>query len=80
MAKVRVLLFAALRERLGAASLDLDLPADASVADVLATLERSASGLVGQRFAVALNQRYVDRAALVSDGDELALIPPVSGG
>ncbi len=80
MPRVRVLLFAALRERLGTTSIDLDLPGSPRVADVLSALERSHASRAGARFAVALNQTSVARDAPVVEGDELALIPPVSGG
>jgi MoaE-MoaD fusion protein len=75
--QVRVRLFAGLRERAGTGSVELELPAGASVSDVWPQL-----GL-GERpegLAHAVNRRYVDDAEPLADGDEVALIPPVSGG
>ncbi len=80
MPRVRVLLFAGLRERVGAGTIEVDVPESACIADVLAAAERLHPRLVGQRFATALNERYVERDAPVSGDDEVALIPPVSGG
>ena len=74
---VRVRLFAALRERAGAEEIDLELPEGASVADALSRMQ----GVTGNlRVVMAVNQEYADESALLSAGDELALIPPVSGG
>ena len=75
--RVKARLFAALREQVGSRSLELDLPDDATVADVWTALGLGTepSGLV-----YAVNRAYVDRATALRDGDEVAVIPPVSGG
>jgi molybdopterin synthase catalytic subunit/molybdopterin converting factor small subunit len=72
---VSVRLFAGLRERAGVARLELE--GIERVGDVWARLELGdePAGLL-----YALNREYVDRDATVHDGDEVALIPPVSGG
>jgi molybdopterin converting factor subunit 1 len=75
--KVRVRLFAALRERAGADEVELDLPDGARVADALARLDDLAGGL---SLVMAVNREYASGDAPLSGGDELALIPPVSGG
>jgi molybdopterin synthase catalytic subunit/molybdopterin converting factor small subunit len=74
---VTVRLFAGLRERAGAAERKLDLPEGATAGDAWAALDLGdePAGLL-----YAANRRYVDRGEALSDGDELALIPPVSGG
>lgn len=78
MIHVRVRLFASLRERLGQSMLILELNEDATVADVLVHLAPT----VGEtaRLAVAVNQRYATEATPLVAGDEVALLPPVSGG
>ena len=79
--RVTVRLFAVLRERAGADTIQLELPADAQVADVrLAVQERfpALQGLLASAMT-AVNQEYRSAGA-VQDGDEVALIPPVSGG
>jgi molybdopterin synthase catalytic subunit/molybdopterin converting factor small subunit len=74
---VRVRLFAALRERMGEGSLELDLPDGATVGDVWSRLEL---GDEPPGLLYARNRSYVDRAEALQAGDEVALIPPVSGG
>ena len=75
--RIAVKLFAALRERAGARTLELDLPDGAVVADVWAALEL---GDEPPGLLLAVNRAYADRGTALRDGDEVALIPPVSGG
>jgi molybdopterin synthase catalytic subunit len=80
---VEVRLFAMLRERAGTGSLQLSLPAGATVADALARLgdEAGLGDLLARLpLTTAVNREYVDAATVLRSGDELALIPPVSGG
>jgi molybdopterin synthase catalytic subunit len=74
---VRIRLFAMLRERAGVSELELELPDDARVRDALAAVEELAGGLP---LVMAVNREYADADAPLASGDELALIPPVSGG
>ncbi len=74
---VRVRLFAGLRERAGAGEIELELPEGAVVGDVLERVRGLTEGLP---VVMAVNQEYADRSAPLRPGDELALIPPVSGG
>ena len=75
--RVRVRLFAALRERAGDGERELELGAGARVGDVWAHL-----GLGDEPAGLlyAVNKAYAERGRLLADGDEVALIPPVSGG
>jgi len=77
--KLRVLFFAYLRERCGREA-EIDATEGASVGDVWARLRELYPALddVSVRFAV--NRVYVDMTHQLHDNDELALIPPVSGG
>jgi molybdopterin synthase catalytic subunit len=70
-------LFAGLRERAGSGTLDVDVPEGATVADVwpLLGLGDEPAGLLYAR-----NRAYADRTEQLSAGDEVAVIPPVSGG
>ena len=81
--QVEVRLFAVFRERAGRDTLSLELPEGATVADALAAAGREPGlGEILERMPVraALNREYVGTDAPVRSGDELALIPPVSGG
>jgi molybdopterin synthase catalytic subunit len=75
--QVQVRLFAGLREQAGTGNLGIELADGATVGDVW-----SALGLGDEPpgLLYALNRSYVDRAATLSPGDEIAVIPPVSGG
>ncbi len=75
--KVTVKLFAGLRERAGWSARELELPDGARVKDVWAELEL---GEQPRGIHYALNRGYADRSAALAEGDEVALIPPVSGG
>jgi molybdopterin synthase catalytic subunit/molybdopterin converting factor small subunit len=74
---VRVRLFAGLRDRAGADEIDLDLPDGASVGDALAQLAHVSDGI---KVVMAVNREYADADVRLHPDDELALIPPVSGG
>jgi molybdopterin converting factor subunit 1 len=78
---VTVKLFAGLRERAGVDSIDVELPAGASVADLLDIMKTTPVGpLAPRQCVVAVNREYADGASPVNEGDEIALVPPVSGG
>jgi MoaE-MoaD fusion protein len=74
---VRVKLFAGLRERAGVNELPLTLPDGARVADALAQLSDVTAGVA---VVMAVNQEFADESVVLHADDELALIPPVSGG
>jgi MoaE-MoaD fusion protein len=79
---VRARLFARLRELAGTDTENVELPGGSTVSDVYAAVVRRHPGLEADRNAVrvALNQEFADWDAPVADGDEVAFIPPVSGG
>jgi molybdopterin synthase catalytic subunit len=68
-----------LRERAGTNVLELELPEGARVRDALATAA-VASLAAGVPLVMAVNREYADGDVVLTPGDELALIPPVSGG
>jgi molybdopterin converting factor subunit 1 len=75
--QISVRLFAMLRELLGADRLDVELPDGASVADLLAALPEPATALP---LVVAVNREYAQPETVLHAADEVALVPPVSGG
>ena len=74
---VRVRLFAGLRERAGRSELELELPDGARVADALAAVGDLVKGVP---VVMAVNREYAAEDAALAPDDELALVPPVSGG
>ncbi len=79
--KVSVRLFAGLRERAGSRYIDVELPEGANVSDLLAAMAATPVGqLQAGQCVVAINREYADLGELVRPEDEIALIPPVSGG
>lgn len=78
--QVRILPFGILKESLGSDPFALDLPGGATVADLLARLGVQAPAVESLRIAVSVNAEYADRSQLLSENDEVGLLPPVSGG
>lgn len=72
---VTVRLFAGLRERAGHDRVEVELPEGALVSDLLEAMEVAPRSCV-----VAINREYAAESAPVREGDEVALVPPVSGG
>jgi molybdopterin converting factor subunit 1 len=80
--KIRVKLFAAAREQAGQQDVALELPSEADVRAVkhhLALAFPQLASLV-TRSLIAVNSEYATNETPVTEGDEVALIPPVSGG
>ncbi|MGQ0813957.1 MAG: MoaD/ThiS family protein [Gemmatimonadota bacterium] len=77
--QVRLLLFASYRDLVGASELTLDLPAGAT-AQVAVNELRVSFAEIPARPVVAINLEYSSLDELLSEGDELALLPPVAGG
>src|SRR5438094_3602590 len=78
---VRVVLFAKPRELVGQPNIDLALPAGATAADAWSQLStRYDLGPLPRSFRCAVNSEYAGWDDPLKDGDELAVIPPVSGG
>ena len=80
--RVRVLYFGVLRERLGLREESVDMPVGSTVEQLTIALSRRhgdlAAGVAALR--VAVNLEYVDVDRVLAEGDEVAVIPPVSGG
>ena len=75
--KVRIRLFAQLRERAGRPEVEVELPEGALVRDAIAAVGDVAAGFP---VVMAVNREYAREDVVLHAGDELALIPPVSGG
>ena len=83
--RVRLLCFGVLKDLLGVATEEIELPDGTPVDGLLRILEQRTSNLtmganVWQSLAVAVNREYSSTATVLRAGDEVALLPPVSGG
>jgi molybdopterin converting factor subunit 1 len=78
--RVHVLYFGVLRERLGGGQASLELLEGATVGEVLNVYRERLVGFAWDSIAVAVNQEYAKADVVLKDGDEVALLPPVSGG
>ncbi len=77
--KVKVLFFARSREIVGEREIIFETKGS-KVSDVINELIKRHPALGNMKFSVALNRRFVRGDEMVREGDELAIIPPVSGG
>lgn len=83
--RVTVLSFGVLKDFLGLATEQVELPEGSTVTALLRILEHHASNLpmnsnVWQSLAVAVNREYSALDTVLREADEVALLPPVSGG
>jgi molybdopterin converting factor subunit 1 len=80
--RVRVRLFAALREAMGRSEVEMDLHEGATAEDAWRGLAAAAPALGGKRTSLtaSVNRRYAAFDTPLRDGDEVVFIPPVSGG
>ncbi|MBC8505511.1 MAG: molybdopterin converting factor subunit 1 [Chloroflexi bacterium] len=74
--------FATLKDRVGAAHLEIEIPEPATVNTLLTTLVQRfpALGLALDSIIVAVNQEFADPGQILAADDEIVLFPPVSGG
>ncbi len=80
--KIRLKMFAILRERSGVSETELELEEGATVADAVRAVGKRFSEVASllPRTAAAVNLDYAKASDQLHEGDELALVPPVSGG
>ena len=80
--KIHLRLFAGYRDKVGSSSLDLVFQDNATVGDLVLEMVGRYPGLCHDpdNMVVAVNQEYRGHEYFLSDEDEVALIPPVSGG
>lgn len=85
MITVSVLFFASLRDATGADRVTLNLPGDSNQAVLMQSLRRelgseAAAALEAENVRVAVNQTLITGTCNLQDGDEVAFLPPVTGG
>ena len=82
---IKVRFFAALRESLGTDALDLSLTANSDLSGLLEQIRRklgdaAVAALCAPDVRVAINREFVMGECIVQDGDEIAFMPPITGG
>ena len=80
--RVKVLLFGVLRDLLGRTEHVFLVQPGATVGDLIDLCRKAsnAESVIWDSIAVAINQEYSARERVLIEGDEIALLPPVSGG
>ena len=82
---VKIVFFASLREKLGVNSVDLQISDSSSVSSLISQLADQHSAewlaiLTAENIRIAVNQNIISEDIGVTDGDEVAFFPPVTGG
>ena len=82
MNKIKILFFATLRDRAGTRSMELEIPAGLTVQGLKDTIARSQPNLAEslKSVLITINREYAFDEAVIPDGVEVAMFPPVSGG
>ena len=80
MMQVRVISFGILKDWMGSPATTVELPEGASVGELLGRLGESAPSELLKGIAVSVNAEYATAAQVLKEGDEVGLLPPVSGG
>ena len=79
--KVKVKFFALGKELVGKSEMEMDFPESSTVQTLVDRLKNDFAKLKElNSFLVAVNMEYSELNTLLNDGDEVAIIPPVSGG
>lgn len=80
--RVRIRWFASLRDAAGRTETELELRDGATAEEAWQALAQQTPALATRRpsLAVAVNREYAEFATVLKEGDEVAFIPPVSGG
>ncbi len=77
---LRLRCFAAVRQALGGEDLEVTAPVGTTVDQLLRSMVERAPALAGVRLAFAVNRAYARGDRVLQEGDEVAFIPPISGG
>lgn len=80
--RIKVKFFASYREAIGRAGLDVEVKDDTNISGLLEQLKQDHPGLgaLTENLIVSVNREYASYDTILKDGDDVALLPPVSGG
>jgi molybdopterin converting factor subunit 1 len=78
--KIRLYLFARAREIVGESLIEYEIADGAEVAGLLSQLQAQYPGMAELEIKVAVNSEYAENNQQLQTGDEVAIIPPISGG
>jgi molybdopterin converting factor subunit 1 len=79
--RVRSLFFASYRDLVGTEEIELDLPEGSTVSQLVDQVRtRPGADAIPEAPVVAVNRQYASSDVVLSDGDEVAFIPPIAGG
>ena len=78
--RIKVLFFASLKELIGISSMAIDVAEGGTTSTLFADLCIQYPSLRQGSMAIAVNKTYVTNDVILKDGDEVALLPPISGG
>ncbi|OGL41099.1 MAG: molybdopterin converting factor subunit 1 [Candidatus Schekmanbacteria bacterium RIFCSPHIGHO2_02_FULL_38_11] len=80
--KVKIKFFAALREGIGKSEIEINIPSGSRLNGLIERLEKEYKAIAEFKTSIAysINMEYVRGDEVLKEGDEIALIPPVSGG
>lgn len=80
MIRIKVLFFASAREAIDKESIDIDMETNSTTSDLLKTLIEICPILTRCDMRLAVNKKYINSEVVLNDRDEVACIPPISGG
>jgi molybdopterin converting factor subunit 1 len=74
--------FASYREAVGKEEIEIDVKEEASISDLLDVLKKALPklGSLTETLIISVNKEYASYDTILNEGDEVALLPPVSGG
>lgn len=78
--RVRMLYFGVLKDVLGREREEIELPDGGTVSDLLLSLRDNVAPALWKSLAIAVNREYAAASTMLHENDEVALLPPVSGG
>jgi molybdopterin synthase catalytic subunit len=78
--QIQILPFGVLKDSLGRSAVQMDVPESATVAELLAELKQRHPAATLRGIAVSVNAEYATSSHVLREGDEVGLLPPVSGG